>query len=49
MSKSVDGVIIGMKTILQNPMMIQDIDHSIVPIPWREEMYNPPKKLKIGW
>ena len=49
MCKSVDGVILGMKTMLENPMILQDIDHSIVPIPWRDEMYNPSKKLKIGW
>ena len=49
MCKSVDGVTLGMKTLLQNPYQLQELDHSVVPIPWRHELYNPKTKLKIGW
>ena len=49
MCKSVDGVTLGMKSLLQNPNQLQELDHSVVPIPWRNELYNPKRKLKIGW
>ena len=49
MCKTVDGVILGMKALLQNTAPLQELDHSVVPIPWRDDLYLSKKKLKIGW
>ena len=49
MCKTVDGIILGMKTLLQNPSQLYKFDHSVVPIPWRHELYSPNRKLRIGW
>lgn len=49
MSKSVDGVILGMKTFLQDPMKMAEMDHKVVPLPWQEKLFSPSKRLKIGW
>ena len=49
MSSSVDGVILGMKSILQDPLRMAKLDYMTVPLPWREELFTPNRKLKIGW
>ena len=49
MSRSVDGVILGMKSILQDPIRMAKMDFMTVPLQWREELFTPNRKLKIGW
>ena len=49
MAKTVDGVILGMKTILEDPDDIALSDHKVVPLPWRDSLFKAQRKLKIGW
>ena len=49
MSSSVDGVILGMKTILEDPLRMAKLDFKVVPLPWRDQLFTPKRKLKIGW
>jgi hypothetical protein len=49
MSSSVDGVILGMRSILEDPLRMAEIDFKAVPLPWREQLFQPNRKLKIGW
>jgi len=49
MSQTVDGVTLGMKCILENPEKMSALDHKVVPLPWRENKFQPGRKLKIGW
>ena len=50
MSQNVDGVIIGMKSLLEKDVQeMSDIDYKVHPIPWNESLFRPQKKrLKIG-
>ena len=49
MSQDVDGVILGMKSLLDNPDKMAIFDHKVSPIPWRDHLFSPKRKLKIGW
>jgi hypothetical protein len=49
MSSSVDGVVLGMKSILEDPARLNSLDFRAVPLPWRDQLFNPGRKLKIGW
>jgi len=49
MSSSVDGVILGMKTVLEDPLKMAKLDFKVAPVPWREQLFKPDRKLKIGW
>ena len=49
MAQTVDGVTLGMKSILENPEIMSALDHEVVPLPWREKLFKPNKKLTIGW
>ena len=49
MSKSVDGVVIAMKILLEDPMKMAKTDHTIAPITWNENSFGQKEKLKIGW
>ena len=49
MCKSVDGVILGMRLLLEDPYKMSEADHGVVPLKWRPELFNPGRKLKIGW
>ena len=50
MSRNVDGVIIGMKSLLEKDVQeMSDIDYKVQPTPWNERLFRPQKKrLKIG-
>jgi hypothetical protein len=37
MSSSVDGVILGMKTILEDPLRMAELDFKVAPVPWRDQ------------
>ena len=49
LSQSVDGLVLSMSALLKNPEKMAREDWRVVPIPWREAMFNRGKKLKIGW
>ena len=58
MSKKVDGVIYAMQALLKDPeLLMSDLDHNVVPIPWNERLFCPTtkkkgcsrRKLKIGY
>lgn len=49
MSKSVEGLVLGMKALLQNPQEMSRQDWRVAPVPWREEVFGMTRKLKIGW
>ena len=50
MSQKVEGVIVGMKSLLEKDVQeMSDIDYKVHPIPWNENLFQPQKKrLKIG-
>ena len=50
MSQKVEGVIVGMKSLLEKDVQeMSDIDYKVYPIPWNENLFQPQKKrLKIG-
>ena len=48
-AQTVDGVMLGMKTILENPEDMARFDHKVIPLPWRENLFKVNRKLKIGW
>jgi len=39
MCRSVDGVVLGMKTMLDDAFRMADRDHSVVPINWRQDLF----------
>ena len=49
MCKTVDGIVLGMKSLLEHPFLMSDLDSSVSPIKWRGDLFNPIRKLKIGW
>ena len=49
MAQTVDGVVLGMKTILENPESMAMSDHKVMPLPWRDSLFKLNRKLKIGW
>jgi len=51
MSQKVEGVIVGMKSLLEKDVQeMSDIDYKVHPIPWNENLFQPQKKrLKIGY
>ena len=49
MAQQVDGVALGMKAILETPEKMSNLDHKVVPLPWRENLFDLKRKLKIGW
>jgi len=49
MSSSVDGVVLGMTSLLDDPIRMAKLDYKSVPLPWREELFRPKRKLRIGW
>ena len=49
MAQHVDGVALGMKALLENPDKMSMLDHKVVPLPWRDNIFNLKRKLKIGW
>ena len=49
MSPTVDGVTLGMQCILENPEKMSALDHKVIPLPWRKNLFKPERKLKIGW
>ena len=49
MAQSIDGVVLGMKTLLEDPEKMSILDHKVVPLPWREDLFRPKRKLRIGW
>ena len=49
MAQTVDGVTLGMKCILESPEVMSALDHKVIPLPWRENVFKPERKLKIGW
>ena len=49
MAQTVDGVILGMKTILEHPDGMAMSDHKVMPLPWRDNLFKLNRKLKIGW
>lgn len=49
MSPFVDGVIIGMKSVLENSDRMAELDHNVYPVPWRKDLFEADRKLTIGW
>ena len=50
MARRVEGVIIGMKTLLEAPEIMSNLDYKVAPVPWNERLFSPAKKrLKIGY
>ena len=49
MAPSVPGLVLGMKSLLEKPDKMANEDWRVAPLPWRQEMLNPKKRLKIGW
>ena len=49
MAQHVDGVVLGMKALLEDPEKMSLLDHKVVPLPWRDNIFNLERKLKIGW
>jgi hypothetical protein len=49
MSSSVDGVILGMRSVLENSDRMAELDEQVCPIPWRKNLFDADKKMKIGW
>ena len=49
MSKTVDGIILGMKVILEDPSKLAKEDNEVVPIPWNNKLFVPERKYRIGW
>ena len=51
MSSTVSGTTITLRSLLSpevvRKMESEDVD--VKPIPWRQELYAPRRKLKIGW
>ncbi len=49
MSRSMSGVILAMRSMLADPRKMAIADHKVAPIPWQEDLFNPGRKLRIGW
>ena len=49
MSKDVNGVLTGMKVLLQDPLKMSMADHTVAPIEWSEARFSRKRKLRIGW
>lgn len=49
MSQTVDGCYLAMKTIFSDVSFLSKADPTIVPLPWREEMFLRKRKLRVGW
>ena len=49
MSQSVEGITAAIKALLADSDKMATKDWRVSPIPWRENMFNPGRKLKIGW
>ena len=49
MAQTVDGVVLGMQTILENPESMAMSDHKVMPLPWRDNLLKFNRKLRIGW
>ena len=49
MAQTVDGVTLGMQSLLEHPETMSALDHKVVPLPWRKELFDTNRKLKIGW
>ncbi len=49
MSPYVDGVILGMKSTLEDSDRMGELDNHVHPIPWRKNLFESGKKLSIGW
>ena len=49
MCRTVDGLVLGMRALLENVDKMADIDHSVVPLAWRQQQFDPERKLRIGW
>ena len=51
MSATVSGTTMALRSLLSpdavKRMEMEDVD--VKPIPWRQELYAPRRKLKIGW
>ena len=49
MAQTVDGIMLGMKSILEDSEEMSRLDPKVAPVPWREKLFSPNRKLKIGW
>ena len=49
MAQHIDGVVLGMKALLEDPEKMSILDHKVIPLPWREDLFSPKRKLRIGW
>ena len=49
MSKTVDGLVLGMRALLENTEVMAAIDHTVVPIVWRQDVFTNKKRLRVGW
>ena len=49
MSTTSDGIILAMKALLEDPWKMALKDFKVAPVPWNEKVYNPKRKLRIGW
>ena len=39
----------GMRALLENVGKMSDLDHTVLPIPWRGHLFEPGRKLRVGW
>ena len=49
MAQTVDGVVLGMKSMLEDAERMSALDSKVAPVPWRESLFKPNRKLRIGW
>lgn len=49
MSSSVEGVVLGTRTLLESSRKMSRLDWRVAPVPWQEDLYRPGRKLRVGW
>lgn len=49
LGRSVDGVLLGTRSVLENADGAAALDEQVCPVPWRPRLFEGKEKLKIGW
>jgi len=49
MAPSVAGIEVGMRALLTSPEVMTATDYRVAPVPWREDIFTPGRKLRIGF